>query len=205
MGGAVTELTFSKLFFDALEEELATAQELGFRTLAFSQVRMSIYFPGSDYDWRKIDPTSYGNLIAGMTAAPSRLGLYTNYKKLTAISDYNYIYENSYSLELAYGGYINRSRGCYTMDVTGYVQQLWNSYTEAKRTLRDHDRAEKLTDDEWQKIVDKIENRSVYLGPEAYSLFTPSFGVLQGAATDESDAVQNNAPIRFDVAYNMIK
>ena len=205
MGGAVTELTFSKLFFDALEEELATAQELGFRTLAFSQVRMSIYFPGSDYDWRKIDPTSSGNLIAGMTAAPSRLGLYTNYKKLTAISDYNYIYENSYSLELAYGGYINRSRGCYTMDVTGYVQQLWNSYTEAKRTLRDHDRAEKLTDDEWQKIVDKIENRSVYLGPEAYSLFTPSFGVLQGAATDESDAVQNNAPIRFDVAYNMIK
>ena len=53
--------------------------------------------------------------------------------------------------------------------------------------------------------MDKIENRSVYLGPEAYSLFTPSFGVLQGAATDESDAVQNNAPIRFDVAYNMIK
>lgn len=67
-----------------------------------------------------------------MNAFPSRLGLYTNFKTLTPISDYAYSYEQNYNTTLSYGGYINRSRGCYVMDITGYMQQLWNSYIKAK-------------------------------------------------------------------------
>ncbi len=198
MGGVVTEMTFAKDFFKDLEaqieaENLRSGKE--FTTLAFSQVRMSLYFTESDYDWQKIDPLNPGKLLEEMNAAPSRLGMYTDYKKLTAISDYAYAYEKNYSTSLAYGGKINRSRGCYVMDVTSYVQQLWNSY------LKEKERAGSFDKIDWSKV----ENRSVYLGPEAYSLYTTSFGVMQGMVSDEGAALPNNAPIRFDLTYNLIK
>ena len=199
MGGVVTEMTFMPEFFAALEKEITEGNEDGkdFKTLAFSQVRMSVYFKDSDYDWTKIDPYMPGStLIDEMSAAPSRLGMYTNYKKLTAIPDYAYVYEQNYSTSLPYGGNINRSRGCYVMDITGYMQQLWNNYMKAKA-----DAGGVVEDIDW----DKVSSRKVYIGPAAYSLYTPSFGVLQGMATDASDAVENNAPIRFDMAYNLIK
>lgn len=203
MGGVVTEMTFSPEFFAALEEEIAkgNADNKDFKTLAFSQVRMSIYFNGSDYKWENVADGSAGNiqrLTVEMSAAPSRLGMYTNYKMLTPISDYAYTYEQNYgsSMTLAYNGRINRSRGCYVMDITGYMQQLWNSYMEAKA-----DAGGEVAKIDW----DKVENRSIYIGPEAYSLYTTSFGVLQGMSTEPGAAEQNNAPIRFSMAYNLIK
>lgn len=196
MGGVITELSFAQPYFDALDAILAAEGNEGYRTLAFNQVRMSVYFSESDYDWTQIDPSNPGKLVEQMTAAPARLGLYTDYKKLSAIIDYNYLYEKNYDTELAYYGYINRSRGCYVMDITGYAQQLWNDYLEEKQAAESEGRAVDL---------DNIDNRRVFLAPEAYNLYTTSFGVLQGAATGEDSPVRNNAPIKFDVAYNMIR
>lgn len=199
MGGVVTEMTFTPEFFARLEEEIAKGNATGknFKTLAFSQVRMSVYFNGSDYDWTKIDPFANNNeLVNEMSAFPSRLGLYTNYKTLAGISDYAYVYEQNYGATLAYGGKINRSRGCYVMDITGYMQQLWNSYAKAKTEA---DGAAENID--WEKVP----NRKIFIAPEAYGLYTNSFGVLQGMATDGTGTVDNNAPIRFDMAYNLIK
>lgn len=193
LGGVISELRFAQPFFDELDAILEAAKDEGYKTLAFNQVRMSIYFSDSNYDWTTIDPTNPGKLIEEMDAAPNRLGIYTDYKNLTGIIDYNYVYEQRYETKLAYYGYINRSRGCYVMDITGYAQQLWNAYFEEKEAARTEGRAINL---------DNVKNRTVYLAPEAYGLFTTSFGVLQGAATDDGS---NNAPIRFDVAYNMIK
>jgi len=82
------------------------------------------------------------------------------------------------------------------MDITGYMQQLWNSYMEAKA-----DAGGEVANIDW----DKVKNRSVYIGPEAYSLYTTSFGVLQGMPTQAGTAEPNNAPIRFSMAYNLIK
>ena len=220
LGGAVTEMTFTPGFFATLEEKIAeeNAREgKNFRTLAFSQVRMSVYFSGSSYDWGDLDPnpsTPGGGsplmpLIEEMNAAPSRLGLYTNYKKLSAISDYAYVYEQNYSTSLAYDGYINRSRGCYVLNITGYLQQLWNSYIQVKEaagaTYPDTGDADFDTKyEEWEKAInwDDVKYRTVYIGPEAYSLYTNSFGVFQGAETDNETL---DAPIRFDMAYNLIK
>lgn len=200
MGGVVSELTFTPDFFARLEEEIVAGNNKDgkdFKTLAFSQVRMSVYFIDSDYDWKKIDPFANGNrLINEMNAYPTRLGLYTNYKTLTPISDYAYSYETNYQVTLAYGGKINRSRGCYIMDITGYMQQLWNSYSEAKEEAGGV--VERI---DW----DKVANRTIYIGPEAYSLYSTSFGVLQGMLTDGTGAIENNAPIRLDMAYNLIK
>lgn len=195
LGGPVTEMTFTPEFFAALEEEIARVNaEDGkrFTTLAFSQARMSIYFSDSRYDWTLLDPYA-GALIPEMNAAPSRLGLYTDYKKLTPISDYAYAYEKTYQTSLAYGGYINRSRGCYVMNITGYLQQLWNSYLKAKEQA-----GGQVAQIDWEQV----RPRTVYIGPEAYSLFTPSFGVLQGAATESATP---GAPIRFDLTYNLIQ
>ena len=203
MGGVVTEMTFSPKFFAELEAEIAKGNADGknFKTLAFSQVRMSIYFNDSDYEWEKIADGTAGDILRmtdQMNAYPTRLGMYTNYKTLTPISDYAYIYEQNYgsSVTLAYNGKINRSRGCYVMDITGYMQQLWNSYMEAKA-----DAGGEVANIDW----DKVKNRSVYIGPEAYSLYTTSFGVLQGMPTQAGTAEPNNAPIRFSMAYNLIK
>ena len=203
MGGVVTEMTFSPEFFAELEAEIATGNADGknFKTLAFSQVRMSIYFNDSDYEWEKIADGTAGDILRmtdQMNAYPARLGMYTNYKTLTPISDYAYIYEQNYgsSVTLAYNGKINRSRGCYVMDITGYMQQLWNSYMEAKA-----DAGGEVANIDW----DKVKNRSVYIGPEAYGLYTTSFGVLQGMPTQAGTAEPNNAPIRFSMAYNLIK
>jgi len=120
MGGVVTEMTFSPEFFAELEAEIAKGNADGknFKTLAFSQVRMSIYFNDSDYEWEKIADGTAGDILRmtdQMNAYPARLGMYTNYKTLTPISDYAYIYEQNYgsSVTLAYNGKINRSRGCY--------------------------------------------------------------------------------------------
>ena len=203
MGGVVTEMTFSPEFFAELEAEIAKGNADGknFKTLAFSQVRMSIYFNDSDYEWEKIADGTAGDILRmtdQMNAYPARLGMYTNYKTLTPISDYAYIYEQNYgsSVTLAYNGKINRSRGCYVMDLTGYMQQLWNSYMEAKA-----DAGGEVANIDW----DKVKNRSVYIGPEAYGLYTTSFGVLQGMPTQAGTAEPNNAPIRFSMAYNLIK
>ena len=203
MGGVVTEMTFSPEFFAELEAEIAKGNADGknFKTLAFSQVRMSIYFNDSDYEWEKIADGTAGDILRmtdQMNAYPARLGMYTNYKTLTPISDYAYIYEQNYgsSVTLAYNGKINRSRGCYVMDITGYMQQLWNSYMEAKA-----DAGGEVANIDW----DKVKNRSVYIGPEAYGLYTTSFGVLQGMPTQAGTAEPNNAPIRFSMAYNLIK
>lgn len=196
LGGVTTELSFTKAFFEELEGILNDPKNDGFNTLAFSQARISIYFPGSDYDWSKIDPSTAGKLIDAMIDAPNRLGLYTDYKRLAPIADYAYVYEQTYSTTLAYGGYINRSRGSYVMDITGYMQGLWNSYEKEAKAAKAEDRAVDLS---------KVKNRSIYLAPDAYNLFTPAFAVLQGQTTGETTTTLNNAPIRIDLAYNMLK
>lgn len=209
MGGVVTELTFTEEFFKELEavrERESIESDREFTSMAFSQARMMVYFPGSDYDWSKIDPSSSQAMIDQMNTSISRLGLYTDYKKLSAIADYAYTYEKNYQTELAYGGYISRSRGCYTMDITAYLQSLWNSYLEQKKAAG-IDPAIPGSQIDWSRIDwSKIENRRVYIAPEAYSLFTPSYGMLQGMNThDGQTAGLNNAPIKIDLTYNMIK
>ena len=56
---------------------------------------MSIYFTGSNYDWTTL--TDMPHMIVEMDKSQTRLGLYTNYKALSAIPDYAYAYEQNYS------------------------------------------------------------------------------------------------------------
>lgn len=56
--------------------------------------------------------------------APERLGTYANYSTLYAVPDYAYLYEENYETEIVYGGYLNRTFGYYTMDLSLYLQSL---------------------------------------------------------------------------------
>lgn len=197
LGGVVSQITFTDAFFNTLEQKIEavnTAEGKDFQTLAFSQVVMDIYFNDGAYDWTQIGGTTdVLRLTNEMTSAPSRLGLYTSYRSRTPIADYNYTYETQYGTTINYGGYINRSQGCYKMNITAYVQSLWNSYIKEKEAAEAEGRAVDL---------DRISGRTIYLAPEAGGFYTMSHCVLQGMTTDDAT---NTAPIRLEITYNMIK
>ncbi len=199
-GGVVSEITFTEEFFDTLEQQIEAvnqAEGKDFQSLAFSQVLLNIYFNDGAYDWQQVGSTSVTTDVVRLTeqmeGAPSRLGLYTNYKSRTPISDYNYSYESQYGTTLNYGGYINRSQGCYKMNITAYVQSVWNNYIDEKKAAEAESRAVNL---------ENVKYRTIYLAPEAGGFYTPSYCVLQGMTTDGDE---NTAPLRLEIAYNMIK
>lgn len=208
LGGIVTEYALGEEFFKAMEQEIEEVNKRAgqtFRALAFNQAVMQIYFPSGKYDWQDIDTPNAGGLIAQMNAAPERLGMYTDYKQQVGIPDYDYVLEQQYSYSLAYDGYINRSSGCYTMNVTGYVQAAWNNYLDEKERSG-VGRDTSFSDIDFEKIEwTKIKDRSVYLAPEAYDLFTSSFTILQGQAVSTDGSITTDAPIRLKLAYNLIK
>lgn len=190
-GGVVTEVTFTQEFFDAIEAEIERVNlEEGnnYRSLAVNRALMQLYFRGADYDWSHIDQSVATPL---MEASMKRLGSYADYKRLTGITDYDYYTEyNTEDYELAYGGYINRSQGCFVLDISAYLQELWNSYLEAREMRRSESDPVDLS---------QVQNRSIYLGPDAYGLFTNSFTVVQGMAGD-----QNTSPIKIELTYTLI-
>jgi len=194
MAGVVTELVITEEFFRQAEDILNTERdEVGaaYKSLAVNQARMAIYDSEGDYEWENVHPSEA--MIWRMDTFMPRLGLYTSYKRLTAIADYDYVYERTYQTTLTYGGYLNRSRGCYTMDITLYIQSLWNKYRDLKRAM-----PEKGVDE----LVEELgtEARTLYLAPEAYDVNT--FAVMAGQGMEGGG---NHAPIQLEITYTLIK
>ncbi len=80
------------------------------RSIFINQARMLVDLAEDDYTYYDY--------------APARVGTYTNYAKISAVSDYNYYYEANYDTELLYGGYLNRTFGRYEMDLALYLQEV---------------------------------------------------------------------------------
>ena len=184
MGGPLTEIRFTDDFFARLESLLDDTDDNGntvhYTNMAINQMRMLIYLRESDYDWEQIDPET---ITDALNASMPRLGMYTNFKTLTAVADYNYIYETQYSMDINYNGYLSRSLGRYELDITSYAQSLWNRY----RDLED------------KSDLSSIANRTVYLAPEAYGVFGFSHAIVQGAGDGAT------APIRMELTYTLIR
>lgn len=191
MGGIVTEIRFTEDFFAAIEQILDDefiASGERFQTLAINQAVLSIYLEQGDYEWPAIDP---GAITPWLDYYTKRLGLYTDYKKKSAIPDYYYQYEQQYDYTLAYGGYLNRSRGCYTMDISSYLQSVWNNYLEEERKAAA----------EGRKVnMDNVAASTIYLAPAADEYFSYTFSSAQGM---EDEA--NHASMRVDLTYTLIK
>ncbi|MDE7068925.1 MAG: DUF4270 domain-containing protein [Alistipes sp.] len=192
MAGVVTELTLTDRLLEQigalLDEEVTDESGLPYTSIAVNCAELEFYLEGSDYDWTKIDPAAITPLL---DASYARMGLYADYRMLTGIADYAYAYEKLYSsqnFELPYGGYLNRSRGCYVMDVTGYLQSVWRQYLAQKRGESSD---EEPADD---------APRTICIGPEAYGLYSLLRTTAQGM-----EGGGNNAPVRLRLVYTMIK
>jgi len=89
---------------------------------------------------------------------------------------------------LPYGGYLNRSQGCYVMDITSHMQEVWNGYLKSQGVETGGSQTENSAP------------RTIYIGPEAYGLFTMPYTSAQGM-----ENAANNAPIKLRLIYTMIK
>ncbi len=192
MGGPVMEIDFTSDFFKTIDDlrvevDGQSGESVEYSRIAFNQVRMLVYVKGSSYDWDEIIPDDITPLLDESFA---RLGLYTDYKSLTPVPDYNYVYEANYSLELNYGGYLSRSLGCYELDVTAYMQSLWSKYCDLPKSER------------VSGNLSGLKERKIYLAPEAYGLYGFDRAIVQGAQTESEELV---APIKLELTYTLIK
>ncbi len=103
--GVATTLEFGEKFVEALRALCPEG-----KSIFINKATLYVDLAGDDY-------TLYD-------VAPERLGTYTNYSKISAVTDYAYYYEENYETEIAYGGYLNRTFGYYTMDLSLYLYEL---------------------------------------------------------------------------------
>lgn len=183
--GVATEIYFTDEFLAELKRASYLDPENAdtkYRAVGINQCRLYVYLKGADYNWDENINNAH-LLTPLMNNSITRLGSYIGYSKLNCIADYDPEYETTYNTELSYGGYLNRSRGCYEMDITGFMQRLYN-YVNSLEKIEDYD--------------ETITPRAIYLGPEAISPYTFKHTELQGSTSEK-------APIHLEMTYTMVK
>jgi hypothetical protein len=188
MGGPATEIYFTDDMFDELIElEKASGEE--FSKFGINQCLFTIYIEGASYDW-EVTQSRVDYLTPALDKSFTRLGAYLNYNTLSPILDYDYVYENTYNTETIYGGFLDRSRGCYVLNITAHMQRLFNY----AKSVRQEDGSYAFNEEDKNYI-----RRTIYLGTEATSPYSLSECVLQGIGNTLE------APIQIDLTYTLVK
>ena len=183
LAGVATELYFTDEFLQQIQRAYTNDKDGSkYRAIGVNQCRLYIYMKSASYVWAD-NISNAATLTPLMDKFISRLGSYVGYSKLNCIADYDPVYETQSGSSLAYGGYLNRTRGCYEMDITGFMQRLCN-YVNSLEKLEDYD--------------ESIVSRTIFIGPEAVSPFTFKHTELQGSSAA-------GAPIHLEMTYTMIK
>lgn len=183
LAGVATELYFTDEFLQQIQRAYTNDKDGSkYRAIGVNQCRLYIYMKSASYVWAD-NISNAATLTPLMDKFIPRLGSYVGYSKLNCIADYDPVYETQSGSSLAYGGYLNRTRGCYEMDITGFMQRLCN-YVNSLEKLEDYD--------------ESIVSRTIFIGPEAVSPFTFKHTELQGSSAA-------GAPIHLEMTYTMIK
>lgn len=202
MGGPMMEIYFTD---DFLRELRSISAEEDYTHAAINKAQMSVYTEESNYDWMKINPELVTPLL---DKSIPRMGLYVDFATLTPVPDYDFTYEKSYSTELLFGGYLNRSRASYVMNISGYIQRLKNYVDEINPDGIENFDYEAVYNSAENKSNDKYITRRVYMAPEAYDLYTLKqskvLGMENPDIADEAAALEY-ASIRIDLAYTLVK
>ena len=164
---------------------LETTEQGEYSRMGINQCLFTIYVAGADYDWF-VTQSRAEQLAPMLDNSFTRLGTYLNYNTLSPVIDYDYVYESSYNTEVNYNGYLDRSRGCYVLNVTAHIQKLFNSMRQEDGTY------------DISKVDEQL--RVLYIGTEATSPYSLSESVLQG-----EDNGSNDAPIQIDLTYTLVK
>ena len=184
MGGPATEIYFTDDFLKELVA-LETTEQDEYSRMGINQCLFTIYVPGADYDWN-ITQSRAEEITPLLNNSFDRLGTYLNYNTLSPIVDYDYVYEGTYGTQLTYNGYLDRSRGCYVLNITAHIQKLFNSIRQA--------------DGSYDVTKADEQLRVIYIGALATSPYALSESVLQG-----QDDGSNDAPIQIDLTYTLVK
>ena len=181
-GGVVTELTFTDDFLMSLRN--INSGDTEYVSAAINQAELRFFIEDADYDYMTMDPIK---MAEKMNNSIGRLGLYTNYKNLTAVSDY--MYNNEEDQTIYYNGYMNRSLACYEMNISSFMQAIVNEVLSLE------------PDADGNIDFGKMEApRTIYLGPSATDRFTFNRSVVQG-----SDSKLNKASIQLYLTYTLVK
>lgn len=191
MGGVVTEVEFTDAFIQDLADIVTSAGKNA--VVSVNQAMMSVYLEGSDYDYNILEP---GTITPILNASMSRLGCYTSYNRLIAITDYMYTVETS-KTKLNYDGYLNRSLACYKMDISIYLQSLINAASDYVDESGKVDFEKFASDDDYMSL------RRFYLAPEAYSLYGFKRQAIYGM-DGEVNGQRGVAPIKLELTYTIV-
>ena len=199
MTGIVTEVEFTDEFLQSLAD-IAKGRK-GVK-VSVNQAHLNIYLEGSGYDYNFADPIALGEIMDGSMV---RMGLYSRYggyeegytNDIIAISDYLYTKESS-SFVIAYDGYLNRSLGCYTMDISNFMQQLISNVISESDENGVVD-VEKFKTDKMLQI-----SRRMFVGPSADALYGFNHQRIIGGDAVEVDGVKNSAPMTLELVYTVV-
>lgn len=188
LGGPSTEIYITDELLNALyelEQEAATNSA----KMGINQALFTIYVDGADYDWN-VTQSNTAWLTPLLDKSFTRLGAYINYNTLSPVTDYDYLYENSYGSELAYDGHLDRSRGCYTLNLTAHIQRLFNY----AKSVRQEDGTYLFNEKDSNYV-----RRTICIGAEATAPYAFTESVLQGTGKGVP------APIEIDLTYTLVK
>lgn len=190
MGGVVTELRFTDEFIQSLADIVREAGEDA--TVSINQAMFSIYLDGSNYDYNALDPVV---ITPVMNDAMLRMGMYVDYNKRVAISDYNYSAESS--VLLSYDGYLNRSLACYQMDIATAIQSLMLAASANVDENGKVDMSKFAVDNSAETSGDYVNYRRIYIAPDASSMY----GMQRQAVYGEGGV----APVKLELTYTIVK
>lgn len=194
-GGVLTELFFTDEFIEEVKSLRQYSLIEEYEKIAINQCSVKFYLPGADYVWENTQ-TNAEALVPLLNSSIKRLGAYDTIvyspgtKYPTAIADYNFLSEKNYGTNLKYDGNLNRSKACYTMDISSYMQLLFNYVYSLK----------KEDGEGWEDFDDEAFNRAILLAPEVSNIYTSSRSRFQGMAS-----ATTTAPIQIDITYTLIK
>ena len=205
LGGVATEIYFTDAFLDELLS-LETSGGAAYSKMGINQCMLSIYVKGAEYDWDKTQSSgNAADLALIYDTSFARFGTYHIYDRYYdtryAATDYNYLYEESYGTMDVYNGYLDRSRGCYTINLTAYMQELYNCAKSAKQEDGTYLFPSPYGIDGKGK---GYVSRTIYVGAEASNMFSFTESTLQGMPEDENGN-KVSAPIQIDLTYTLIK
>ena len=187
LGGPATEVYITDALFDTMLELESSNDK--YSKMGINQCILSIYVDNADYDWT-ITQGNSSLLTPLLDKSFTRLGSYVDYNRFGYIIDYDYLYEKNYSTDLPYGGYLDRSRGCYTLNITAYIQMLYNY----AKSVRQEDGSYAFDENDKGYV-----KRTFYVGVEATSPYLFKESVLQGVGGSLA------APMQLDLTYTLVK
>lgn len=197
MAGVVTEVEFTDEFLQSLADIASGSKRA---KISVNQAHLNIYLKGSNYDYNLLDPFT---LTPILDASMTRMGMYARYggyqegyeNDIIAIADYLYTQESS-SSTTAYDGNLNRSLGCYRMDVSSFMQSL------IAAAMSTTDENGKVDFEKFKTDADLSRSRRLFVGPTADALYGFNRQLIVGGDASAEDA--DLPTITLELTYTIV-